>query len=534
MMLATSTAQLLAFTSIIWQARAWYQTISHGLGLQLHLKTNQHEDERCVPRTSKGEGVLGILNVVGSRQVRALALYHDYLCQRDNPVDYSLFIHFYDDPQAIQLVDLGTPGLEHGWVSYRGIDPDSEDWVARDLGIPQTPRSRKSAEWYEPAESGMTPVGKFYKGLMETVPPGSIRYKIAGTDEYITFHNAVRLVKERNGKLIIPDAGTELTPRQLDDAKEELRYTIRIYFVETGGTATHLTAEQQNEMNERLLEELPERDTSEFSDPRNRYPASNFLSGMDLRSGRPIQPNLLRQNPTPPDLNMNLPARMPQFQPYSPYPFQRSSPSSRNSFVGNSPLLPNMNMMQSPSFDWGSYVYRIRDPPRFNQQLVSEVIQDLIREYERIGGPNPRPPVNSVQSGYVPQNRGDSGMMEEIPNVDYGVIGQEEMVIEPTSPREIGFEGELAEVLANEQAASGTSQSQEGQEFDLNELANNEYFDLLRDIDFGNVPDADVSSMLLDTADADVWPDPNIYIEAHSDVFDESGFFEEEQQERYQ
>ncbi|KAF3927453.1 hypothetical protein ABW21_db0208278 [Orbilia brochopaga] len=545
-MLVTSTALLLVFACTFWPASAWYQTFSTDAADQLHLRTHQYEDENCVTRPSLWEGVLGIMNIVGSRQLHAEAFYIGGGCERDHPDEYSLFIHFYDEKQAIQLVDLAIPGLDHSWSGFRGIDPDSKDWESYGIRNANNPRSAGSAEWYEPRASGRTLIGEYYADLLEEVPPGSIRYRVSGTSQYLTVHNVVKVIKERNGKPLLPNAEIILTPDQIREAIEELRYTVRLFYAETGGRDRHSAIRQQLEMNEAFRQEFRQKPLSQLLDPNNWDPRLSIVT--DMMSKSPGQSYMQSQIKTSPNMNMNQPPisdsnSYSPFRPqdiYAPDPFQDPRVRSADPFLEE--LTPLPNTMKSEVFDWASYIYSYRPPTKFNPELVSEVIGDITREFNRITNPQqydngfavPRPRTNVFRS--------NAGLIEQIPqNTRYPPNEETNMQIEEEGspqiisgeekiPRQIGFEEEYAAYLEAEREALLNQQLLDRVNI-IQELGDEDYYRLLDNIDFESLANqADMPIIRGDSSEASQWPSPQIYIEDQQDVFVSSPYFEEESQ----
>ncbi|KAK6358985.1 hypothetical protein TWF696_000157 [Orbilia brochopaga] len=539
MMLVPGIALLLAFTSIPCPAEAWYQTISTDAPNQLHLRTHQHEDENCVSRSPLFESVLGILNVVGSRQLHALALYIGGDCERDHPDRYSLFVHFYDEPQAIQLVDLGIPGLEHSWSAYRGIDPDSDNWI--NYGIRNLNYARSTGigeQWYQPQDSGRTPVGEFYARLLDEVPPGSIRYKIEGTDQYITAHNVVKIATGTDGQLLIPDPDTILTPEEIEDAIHELRYNVRLYYAETGGRDRHSVAQQRDQMNENLRQEFLQKDTSQLLDFTNRDPRIDIVS--DRVSGQSGQTNIQGQTMNTPNMGMNQPPLWSEMEPYSPFqaediyapdPFQRPEPRSPYAFDNDPP--PLGNMMVSPIFDWVNYVYKYRgspNPTQFDPQLVAEVIGDITAEYNRITSPQQR--TIDVDGFAVPRPRTNVRTAEQLPqNAGIPLTSNRDISIEEDGLEDPGFEKAFAEQLAAERAAMRNGRMLD-EEINFREFRDDDYWKAIRDIDFETLGNEDAVLEEPGANEADFWPEPQINIEDQAGIFSPSSYFEEEIQDR--
>ncbi|KAF3932130.1 hypothetical protein ABW20_dc0107644 [Dactylellina cionopaga] len=196
---------------------AWYQSIASEGVAQCYLIAKAQTSDKCNTRNSViREAVLGIANIKGYLQAKATAFYSNYGCNRAHPDDYSLFVHWYDEPVGIQLLGLGIPGLEHFWSSYRRIDPDSREWIDN---------KNPHKGWYVPGPSGRSPAGQFYADLIATVPPGAIRFKVANTNEYITVEDAIYMPeKAPGGRPIIPDR--ELVGVERRTAEEVLKQQI--------------------------------------------------------------------------------------------------------------------------------------------------------------------------------------------------------------------------------------------------------------------------------------------------------------------
>ncbi|EWC48785.1 hypothetical protein DRE_00090 [Drechslerella stenobrocha 248] len=291
--------RLFGLASLVCLAEAWYQAVSADRSPQsatMTLKVFERDDEKCHSRALSDEGVLGVLNVVNSRQTKALVFYNSGNCNRERPNEYSLFVHLKDENNAIQVVDMGVSGMEHSWTSYRSIDPDSTDWTTG----PNT-----HGNWYTPlpdSPSGRTRVGQFFADLMAEVPPGSIRFRVKGTKEYITVDDAMRTVKTVKGREIMAGIGptTLLSTQQLEDAKAELRYALRWFYTETGGEQRHSMVIQRDEMKKHLRLALLTTATNQLLDPGNPDPRVSLAKEMhtSYRDGQ-NQAKLQRQQSRP-------------------------------------------------------------------------------------------------------------------------------------------------------------------------------------------------------------------------------------------
>ncbi|KAK6530250.1 hypothetical protein TWF694_003613 [Orbilia ellipsospora] len=209
-------------------AAAWYQAISSDGTSDIRIKVTPHTDNTCFKRNPNKEAILGILNVAGSKQLKAMAFWDTSGCNKPKAEQFSLFVHWYDLPVGIQILDLGIPGLEHGWRSSRGIDPYDAHWV--DYKNPQGRR-------YLPNEDGITAIGRFYWAMMQSVPPGGIRFRIVDTDEWITILNVIYIPKRIDGGPLVPDKSLGLFESEY--AQAELKTQMLAYFKATGGVAYH-------------------------------------------------------------------------------------------------------------------------------------------------------------------------------------------------------------------------------------------------------------------------------------------------------
>ncbi|KAK6530818.1 hypothetical protein TWF281_007655 [Arthrobotrys megalospora] len=209
---------------------AWQQAITTDGSSELRFKINGYGGDECHARTGAPEGVMGIMNTRNSDQLKVMAFWDVAGCDRNDPERYSLFIHWYDLPSSIQLLDLGLPGLEHRWKSFRRIDPASASWVNF-----KNPGKGK----FIPGPSGMTPIGEFFDELIKKIPPGSIRYRIMGTNEYITVKDAIYVPKTvSTGELLIEDK--LLTNTEMLEARETFRAQVTHWYHSTGGAPMHL------------------------------------------------------------------------------------------------------------------------------------------------------------------------------------------------------------------------------------------------------------------------------------------------------
>ncbi|KAK6337467.1 hypothetical protein TWF730_002866 [Orbilia blumenaviensis] len=216
--------------SLLVPTSAWQQSITTDGSSEFRVKVIDYNGHECHNRNGGPEGVMGIMNTRNSEQLKAMGFWDIAGCDRSDPERYSLFIHWYDIPVGIQLLDLGLPGLEHRWKSFRNIVPNSPTWVNF-----RNPGKGK----YIPGPSGMTLVGEFFADLISKVPPGSIRYRIQGTNEYITVKNAVYVPKAiASGKDLIEDK--LLTELEMIEARSVLRGQTSSWFYATGGVPGHL------------------------------------------------------------------------------------------------------------------------------------------------------------------------------------------------------------------------------------------------------------------------------------------------------
>ncbi|KAK6514966.1 hypothetical protein TWF506_007324 [Arthrobotrys conoides] len=236
---SVSLAYLFGFLT---PASAWQQAITTDGSSEFRVKVQDYGGDVCHNRNGGPEGVMGIMNTRNSDQLKAMAFWDIAGCDRVDPERYSLFIHWYDLPTAIQLLDLGLPGLEHRWKSFRHIIPNSPSWINF-----RNPGKGK----YIPGPDGMTPIGGFYADLMEKIPPGSIRYRIMGTNEYITVKDAIFVPKTvSTGESLIEDK--LLDAPGMAEARETLRAQVSNWFYATGGVPTHLLQTKDYIFHERV------------------------------------------------------------------------------------------------------------------------------------------------------------------------------------------------------------------------------------------------------------------------------------------
>ncbi|KAF3183910.1 hypothetical protein TWF788_005383 [Orbilia oligospora] len=216
--------------TLLTPASAWHQSITSDGSSELRVKVLDYGGDECHNRNGGPEGVMGIMNTRNSDQLKGMAFWDVAGCDRVDPERYSLFIHWYDLPAAIQLLDLGLPGLEHRWKSFRRIIPNSPSWI-------NFKNSGKGK--YIPGPDGITPIGGFFADLLEKIPPGSIRYRVMGTNEYITIKDAIYVPKTvSTGVSLIEDKLLSVT--EMAEARETLRGQISNWFYATGGTPVHL------------------------------------------------------------------------------------------------------------------------------------------------------------------------------------------------------------------------------------------------------------------------------------------------------
>ncbi|KAK6355835.1 hypothetical protein TWF718_000216 [Orbilia javanica] len=228
--LIVESSFLAYFFALFPPTSTWQQSITSDGSSELRVKVLDYGGDECHNRNGGPEGVMGIMNTRNSDQIKAMAFWDIASCDRTDPERYSLFIHWYDLPAAVQLLDLGLPGLEHRWKSFRRIVPNSPTWI----NFRNTAKGK-----YIPGPDGMTPIGNFFAELIQKTPPGSIRYRIMGTNEYITVKDAVYVPKTISaGKPLIDDK--VLSAEEMTEAREALRGQVSSWFYATGGVPMHI------------------------------------------------------------------------------------------------------------------------------------------------------------------------------------------------------------------------------------------------------------------------------------------------------
>ncbi|KAK6500293.1 hypothetical protein TWF481_010637 [Arthrobotrys musiformis] len=223
-------------------ASAWQQSITSDGSSEIRIKVLDYGGDECHNRNGGPEGVMGIMNTRNSDQLKVMAFWDIASCDRIDPERYSLFIHWYDLPSGIQLLNLGLPGLEHRWKSFKRIVPDSATWINY-----KNPGKGK----YIPGPDGMTPIGGFFAGLIQKIPPGSIRYRIMGTNEYITVKDAVYVPKTvSTGESLIEDKMLNVV--EMAEARTTLKGQVSNWFYATGGVPGHILVTKDYIFQERV------------------------------------------------------------------------------------------------------------------------------------------------------------------------------------------------------------------------------------------------------------------------------------------
>ncbi|KAF3144155.1 hypothetical protein TWF703_009450 [Orbilia oligospora] len=191
--------------TLLTPASAWHQSITSDGSSELRVKVLDYGGDECHNRNGGPEGVMGIMNTRNSDQLKGMA--------------------FWDIAGY-----LGLPGLEHRWKSFRRIVPNSPSWI-------NFKYSGKGK--YIPGPDGITPIGGFFADLLEKIPPGSIRYRVMGTNEYITIKDAIYVPKMvSTGGSLIEDKLLSVT--EMAEARETLRGQVSNWFYATGGAPMHL------------------------------------------------------------------------------------------------------------------------------------------------------------------------------------------------------------------------------------------------------------------------------------------------------
>ncbi|KAF3286782.1 hypothetical protein TWF970_008621 [Orbilia oligospora] len=220
--------------TLLTPASAWQQSITSDGSSELRVKVLDYGGDECHNRNGGPEGVMGIMNTRNSDQLKGMAFWDIAGCDKVDPERYSLFIHWYDLPAAIQLLDLGLPGLEHRWKSFRRIVPNSPSWI-------NFKNSGKGK--YIPGPDGITPIGGFFADLLEKIPPGSIRYRVMGTNEYITIKDAIYVPKMvSTGGSLVEDKLLSVT--EMAEARETLRGQTKDYIFHDRVSQAYVQAAQ--------------------------------------------------------------------------------------------------------------------------------------------------------------------------------------------------------------------------------------------------------------------------------------------------